>query len=289
METAVALGEVRVSGCRRGLRASQWRLAHDVRSHGGSDRGASLSGRTGTRHSSAAVVLMVLAVAGCATVPAQAPPHVALSLNAASYQIGEPVVATVQVANESKSELVVPALDATTLKFYSAQPGGGVPIKSDPVLPGNLPGESHVLAPRGSVARAFLFTQLTQEPGEWGLVAVLSGCRRSGAGEAMVASYSETAPYRVGETVAFERDRHTGLITRNQAILLARNGAGLSEDAEARALLMPLADSGLSVWVVLLGGGEKWLREAAAFTVNPYSGSVRALEPNEPLQEGQTQ
>jgi hypothetical protein len=236
---------------------------------------------------------VVLAIEGCAVTPKEARVELTVSLNADSYQIGEPVLATVRFTNEAEGakngapQLVVPALDDSTLKFYMAKQGSAVRMKRQPVLPENSPPEAHTLPAQKSVSRTFLFTRLTAEPGDWGLVAALSGCQsQTGTVGLMPTYYSKIAEYRVTDKVMLQRDPYSGLITRDQAIALARKQAAKGDAEGARAVLVPLEDTGLYVWTVFVGEGKDWLHDATAFTVNPYSGAVEALQFTEPPQEG---
>jgi hypothetical protein len=235
------------------------------------------------------VVLLaaLAATAGCSTVPREESVELRLSLDADSYQIGEPVRATLQVKNKSHEALFVPALDDSTLTFYWGEPGTGVRMKRRPVLPKQAPGRPRSVGPEESEWRTFLFTRLTPEAGQWGLMAALAGCRLgSETAKPLTTFYSEPVAYQVSETVRFERDRYSGIITAEQAGALVKEQGHIALDTPVRTVLVPLGDSELYVWTVfpLDEAGEP--ATDAGFTVNPYSGVVKPLELNEPLQEG---
>lgn len=236
----------------------------------------------------AAILVTVLtASAGCAaTAPPDHEAEVLLWLDSDTYRVGQPVQATVSVTNKGPVELLVPALDNSTLKFRWGQPGAGEPLVRRPVLPERAAGSPRVVGPDGSVSRTFLFTGLTGGPGEWGLMVGLYGCRSAGRESApLPAYYARPATFAVTDEVMFERDPYSGIIVRAQAIALARRQGEADETVPARAVLVPLDETGLHVWVVFLGAESDPLKAPAAFTVNPYNGVVKALEVGESLQE----
>jgi len=235
----------------------------------------------------AVLLAALLGAAGCSTVPRTDAVELRLTLDADSYDIGAPVLATVQVRNTADEGLMLPALDGSTLKFLSGQPGTGVRVRREPVLPEHAPGRPRTVAPGESEWRTFLFTRLTPEAGAWGLMAALSGCRiGSETGEPLPTCYSESVRYEVSESVRFERDPYSGILTREQAVALVRQAGGAAADADLRAVLVPVGESGLYVWTIFpqTAGGEV-VRESG-FMVNPYSGAVEPLEMSEPQQEG---
>lgn len=238
---------------------------------------------------------VLLSAAGCATTPSRLAVGVNLSLNAQSYQIGEPVLATVEVVNQGESlgtgtsgpPLILSALDNSTLTFYLAQKGSPVRMKRKPVLPENSPGDARTVAVRQSTSRTLLFDRLTTEAGDWAMMATLSGCRtEAGKAEVEPTYYSKMAEFHVTDKVMFKRDPYSGLIMREEAIRLARERAGTNASEGMRAVLVPLGDGSIYVWHVLIGGGEDPVHKATKLAVNPYSGAVEPLELGEPSQEG---
>jgi hypothetical protein len=224
---------------------------------------------------------------GCA---ASGPPEheadVLLRLDGATYKLGQPVEATVSVTNNGDTDLLVPALDNSALKFRWGHPGAGQVLVRRPVLPAQSAGSPRVVGPGKSTSRTFLFTGLTAEPGECGLMVGLSDCRSAGAEDLpLPAYYSEPAMFTVSDELMFERDPYSGIIVRRQALALARKAGGVDETVPAGAVLVPTGETGLYLWVAWLGAGEDPLKAQAAFTVNPYSGVVKALEVGEPPAE----
>jgi hypothetical protein len=242
-----------------------------------------LSSRAVRIFAAAAVVLTAWCGVGCSSAPPVPDLDVEISLDSDTYRIGEPVVATLNVRNRSDEDVVIPALDASTLRFRLTRPGSGELIARDPVLPASSPGNPRVLEPLRTAGRRFVFTRVTAEPGEWGLIAGLYDCMcGTDDGTPVPTLYSRATTFTVVDEVMFERDPHSGIIARNEAVELARAAAGATADTPVRAVLTPLADSGLHRWVVLVGGREDPLHQGTAFEVNPYTGraSRLALDPS---------
>jgi hypothetical protein len=101
----------------------------------------------------------------------------------------------------------------------------------------------------------------------------------------MATNYSNIAPFHVAEEVMFERDRYSGIITRDQAVELVREFAGCPADEEAQPVLMPIEETGLCVWWVFVGGTDCSSGSARGFEVNPYTGKVAALETRDTQKE----
>ncbi len=216
--------------------------------------------------------------------------EVGLSVDRQEYRIGEPVVAGVRVTNKSESAVFVPSLDADSLKFYWGEPGTGVRMRRDPVLPEGMTGETRILGPGQSASRSFLFTRLTPKVGEYGLMAALNGLRKGGAGgRAMLAQYSNFVSLAVGDEVALERDPNSGIITREQAIALATQQEEPQPGVNVRAVLVPLGETGLYSWAVFLGGEEDSIEHAKGLRVNAYTGVVEPLPLGAPEVEGSGQ
>jgi len=242
------------------------------------------------RWASVVAALAFVAVAGCSVVQARPPGppmKVALFLDAERCQIGEPVWATVKVENHTRRPLALPALDNTTLTFYWGQPGTAQRRRCWPVLPRAVAPQPRHVAPGKSEQRRFLFTLLTGQPGKWGMMAALAGCisddKQVAAGEPY---YSAPLWYEVSDQLKFKRDPYSGIVTREQAIELVRTYGGADPSAEAKAVLVPIGESGLVTWAVFLGRAEGPPGEAKAFEVNPYSGVLRPLGQEEVPQEG---
>ncbi len=256
--------------------------------------GQAAGGRSGRRRPAGAqgpyAVLAagaILALAGCASADLNPPAEVRLFVDGDTYRLGEPVRATVVVGNAGEPGLLVPGLDERTLTFYFGQPGTGVRMRRSPVLPQGVPSLPRVLGPQERASREFLFTRLTGEAGQWGLMVALSGAARAEErAELLTTAYSRPVEFRVTDEVMLERDPYSGLITREQALALARERGGLPGDAPLRAVLVPLAETGLFTWVVFRDGGGGLVEGIAGCTVNPYSGVVSPLEMGTSLDEG---
>ncbi|MCK4282784.1 MAG: hypothetical protein KAX44_00595 [Candidatus Brocadiae bacterium] len=236
--------------------------------------------------------IMILMAAGvsasCSTVPSEHPVAVTLRLNSDSYEMGEPVEATVAVTNRGETELVAPALDNSTLKFYWGQPGTSLRLRRNPILPADSPTRTRVIPPRGVTSRTFLFTRLTPEAGEWGLMAALTGCVVNDGkdGQLLPTCYSEPGRFTVTDVVKFRRDAQSGIITKQQAMALARARAGVAEGHPARGVLVPLGESALCMWTVFLGGGPGPTGASDCYAVNAYTGVVKSTDLTETSEEG---
>jgi hypothetical protein len=233
------------------------------------------------------LVAALVASVGCsATGPPEHRADVILQVDSETYRRGQPVQATVRVTNHDDVDLLVPALDNSALKFRWGQPGAGQPLVRRPVLPENAVGTPRVIPPGESASRTFLFTGLTGESGEWGLMVGVYSCRSAGAEDfPLPAYYSTPAVFTVSDELMFERDPYSGIIVRGQAIALARKRGGVDESVPAGAVLMPVGDTGLYRWIVLLGAEDDLMEARAAFTVNAYSGVVKAFEVSDPSHE----
>ncbi len=238
-------------------------------------------------------VAIATGCAGCAATPKEAPVELTLTLNATTYRIGEPVLATVRFSNGSAGAegaaptIMVPALDENTLRFHVAERGSLVRARRSPVLPARTEPEAHMLAPGESASRTFLFTQLTAAPGDRALQVALSGCEsQGGTVEVMPTYYSRLAAYHVSDQVMFQRDPNSGLITREQALALAEEHAAKAGPEPSGAVLVPLGNTGLYEWAIYTGDEKDWLKAGPAFMVNPYSGAVENPDARETGEEG---
>jgi hypothetical protein len=237
----------------------------------------------------ALAALAFTGAAGCTSVPVEESVGVRLLLDSESYMIGQPVMATLVVTNDSESELLIPAMDESTLRFRWGRIGSNEVLARKPVLPQGWPALARVVEPHKSAARTFLFTRITAEPGEWGLIAGVYECRVGNeTATSLPALYCPAATFTVSEEVMYRRDPYSGVITEEQAIELAGREAGLEVTEGARALLLPIDESGLHRWIVLFGGDDAPLQNGAAFEVNPYSGRVKPLDLEDSSDGGET-
>jgi hypothetical protein len=199
------------------------------------------------------------------------------SLDREVYRVGEALTATVLLRNEGTETAFVPRFDHQTLTFTCAQKDVGVPIRHDPVCSRSIAPESKDLEPAKSVLRKFLFTRLTAEEGEYALQVDFKGAiSESGAVGHVI--QSPLVFYRVVEPVALKRDRTSGLILKAQAMELAEREVGCKVTA-SRTVLVPLDDTGLYVWVVMLRTAPvEGPERGCAVQVNPYTGRAAPLE-----------
>jgi hypothetical protein len=184
------------------------------------------------------------------------------SLDREVYRVGEALTATVLLRNEGTETAFVPRFDHQTLTFTFAQKDVGVPIRHDPVC---------------SRSAWFLFTRLTAEEGEYALQVDFKGAvSQSGAVGHVI--QSPLAFYRVVKPVALKRDQTSGLILKAQATELAEREVSCRV-AASRTVLVPLEDTGLYVWVVMLRTAPvEGPERGCAVQVNPYTGRAAPLE-----------
>jgi hypothetical protein len=240
------------------------------------------------RFQSLALAIALVALAGgCATAPRQDPQRLRLSLDADAYRIGQAVVATVWLSNSGSGVLHSPGLDEDTLQFMYGAKGTSERIVREPVHSQAVASQPQELKAGEAAMRRFLFTRLTGEEGDYALLASFRGAA-SEDGLVYDRVYAEPVPFKVSGPVLYERDPVNGLILKKQTVALATQAAG--EGAEVvRAVLVPLGESGLYTWAVLLKGrGPDGSAGESALQVNPYTGQVSPLAIELPSQFFQT-
>jgi hypothetical protein len=220
-------------------------------------------------------------VAGCASAETRAPLVLSLDLDKPEYRIGDTVVATVSVKNESSKAMNALALEHRAVTFLSGEKGGSARIRREPVFSAEVPPEPQQMAAGECLTRRFLFTRLTERAGQHALIADFKSAAASG-GLMATTVFSAPAAFRVKDEVGVKRDPASGLILKAQAVELAKAGAG-GEVTEARPVLAPLGQSGLYTWIVLMtvrmpDGTE----HKKGVQVDPYHGKVRPLESRAP-------
>ncbi len=200
------------------------------------------------------------------------------SLDRESYRIGDPAVVTLWLKNEGDSRVMLArGLDHRELTFTGGAEGLGVPVRHEPVHSSGLSTTTVTLEPGKMVLRRFLFTDLTKSAGASALLAQFKGAIAED-GAVLSATFSPPVIYTVEETVGLRRDRASGLILKEQALELARADAQ-GEVAASRAVLLPLGDTGLYLWAVLMRTrSAEGKTDEYAVQVNPYSGSVSPLD-----------
>ncbi|MFO7900684.1 MAG: hypothetical protein R6V58_16690 [Planctomycetota bacterium] len=222
------------------------------------------------------VLLLGLAAAlgGCVGASKKRPVvSVLLSVNQETFKVGEPVIATVLVENRSSARVVLRRFDGKTAEFICSGKGTHKRQYREPVQSKTVAAAAHEIGPGGSSSRAFLFTRLTEQPGEYALLSQVKGVV---VDDELLAHavFSEPAEFRVTDEVWVRRDPHSGLILEKEAVRLAEESAS-GEVVKTKALLARMGDSGLYMWLVRVrekrpGGGER----IYTVKVNPYLGRV---------------
>jgi hypothetical protein len=191
--------------------------------------------------------------------------------------MGDPLIATVQLKNETPADIVVPKFGVGPLKFMYGKKGLNARIQRDPVHSPSVPPRPRRIKPGAALTRQFLFTRITMEAGEHVLFVSFKGA--TGKGEFIEeTAFSVPVPYRVTAQVGLKRDKVSGLILKAQAVELAKAQA-TGRVTFARPVLVEIEKSGLYTWVVMLteqhpkAGERKY-----AVRVDAYSGKVAPLE-----------
>lgn len=233
------------------------------------------TGRTAKLGASLLAAGVLAGLAGCASTGREAPAAmVQVSLDRAAFKVGEPVIVTVSLRNRSEAAMILPRFDGKTAEFVRSTKGEHERIYCEPVESQTVRSEPREMGPGGSCSRRFLFTRLTEEPGQYALITKVNGLV---ADEEVLPSavFSDPAVFSVSDEIAVRRDNHSGLILKEEAVRLASESAA-GEVVRTGALLARLGDSGLYMWLVRL-----WVRKpgggAQMYTVqvNPYLGTVR--------------
>lgn len=231
------------------------------------------------------VVLAVLSVSsshGCAaTRQGQPPLSITISLSRDEFRIGEPLIATIRIENRGDERVVLPRFDHDAVQFITGRKGVAQRIYREPVHSGEVIPQPREIAPHQAVSRDFLFTQATCEAGECAIIAKLKA-NKAFVGSTVLteAIYAEPVQYRVVEDIALRRGID-GLVLKEQALELARTWAPGPVIGE-RAVLVPLGESGLVTWIVMLTVRQPDGKELNyVVQVNPYTGKLRPLERND--------
>ena len=131
------------------------------------------------------------------------------------------------------------------------------------------------MEPGCSISRVFVFTRTTMTAGEFALMASFKGLIIDGE-YVRDSIYAAPGTYKVNKRVAFRRDRGNGLILKEQAVTLARAEAK-GEVRKTRAVLMPLGETGLFTWIVMVRAADRGTERSYAVEVNPYLGGVKPV------------
>jgi hypothetical protein len=212
--------------------------------------------------------------------PDESPPvELSVTLNQKTYRTGDALVAEVTLKNSGREVVDVPRFDASSLRFMQGEKGLHARVIRDPVYSKTMTPRSYTVQPGKAASRRFVFTRATQKPGSYALLVSLK--RAIVGGELQRAPvYGSSEPYTVTEEVALERDPSNGLILKDQAIAIAKAEAP-GRATRARAVLMPLGETGLFTWVVAMRIEEGEKAYTHTVQVDPYVGRVRPLKMKE--------
>jgi len=224
------------------------------------------------------VVLGAL-LTGCAPQQTPDPPiELSLSVDQESYRIGDPLVLTVRLTNRGRRPADVPRFDHETLRFTYGTKGLDARFRREPVFSAHVVNEPYRVPPGEFIERRFLFTRLTAEAGEYLVLASFQGALIR---EELVPYeiHARPASYRVTKEVGFQRDPGNGLLLKAAAVDLAKRSVAPGKVAAERTVLVPLGETGLFTWAVLLRveePGKPPLNQAVR--VNAYTGRVEPIE-----------
>jgi hypothetical protein len=205
----------------------------------------------------------------------QAPLSVTSTADKTVYRPGEAVQVTVKLRNNTGQPIDLRALDATSVNVaYGRIDDAETPVFREPVKATRATRpQMFRLAPGATKEEKFLFTRLTYYEGPMKAIAqydpnppgtMLNGAKAMG----------NVMRFDVAGEPMFDRD-HAGLITREQAIALAKAQVQ-GTVTDARAIMIEDETTGLFLtWVNLNvtppGGGADAL---TAYLVEPYKGTV---------------
>jgi hypothetical protein len=187
------------------------------------------------------LLLTGLLLSGCASHPpaAEVPPfELSVSLDRAGYRIGEPVIAAVRFENKSEDVVELARFDAQSVQFMAGLKGPEIRVRREPVSSAEVAPEPRRIVPGQAVSREFLFTRLSEKPGEYALMANCRGIVVDGRPMDDVV-FAPPVAFTVGDEVALRRDPVSVLLRTR-----------------------------------LPDGSEK----SYAFQVNPYTGKTAPLE-----------
>lgn len=218
-------------------------------------------------------LLLGVCVAGCATgrvAGPDVPLELSLSLDAETYQPGQPVICSVAIApvGDDPEQVLTPDHSTMTFMLQPAEIGGNERMKViEPVhSPKEPAARLHTLPPGETLPRRFLFTRLTLERGDFQLMAIYETLDPESAGPLKI--YAEPVPFAVAGEAAYAHRYPSGLLTIDDAKQLAREAVGRPE-ARAEAILRRDEKGFLKWWVNVYGAGADAAVERAFF-VDPY-------------------
>ena len=230
-----------------------------------------------------AVVLLALATGCAAPDKSTQPLRVQMTLDRETYRIGDPIVATVAVYNMTRKGITLGSFDTKSVSFYVNEKGG-IRRNAHPVEPKGMESEERLVKSFTRVKRSFVFTRITDRPGARAIIARVANC--AGEDERLQetgAWFGPAVEFTVTEEVGLKRDPHSGVLTKDQVVALARQYIGVPADVHMRAVLVPLEGTGLVDWAVYITHGGM----NTACWINAYTGAMRALERDRSKIEGE--
>ncbi len=203
-----------------------------------------------------------------------------LQLNESNLHPGDALIVFAWVRNLSRRTLTLQMPDASSVEFYVSGPAGAV--RARPVVSKLEPmGLTYPVAGGRALperrARAFVFTTVTQKPGEYHILGIYHPAPKGALSElAPVISKSEA--FKVEGPPTLQRDRD-GIVLKETALEIAKRHAGRPV-SNAEALLLE-TDNGFLLWRVALAfapqpgaaGGE----DRTVLYVNPYLGGIMPI------------
>ncbi len=165
---------------------------------------------------------------------------------------GEPLLCTVTLKNNSSHAIRVKQLDHTSLFFSFWPKGKGGKTENTtfvtPVFSTLLDTGAEIsLQPHASMSRPFLFTTLTMQRGDF----VLSAYHQQPVADGQKKTFARSVAYSVAGETAFAHRTVDGLLSRSDAIRLAKEAAAMPV-APADALMI-IDESGFRKWWVNVG------------------------------------
>lgn len=219
----------------------------------------------------------------------------ALKLSKEKYQPGEPVTAMVTLTNASGEPVSAAMLDHASVTFSVQPQKAGAASEQRFVEPlyseKEQTGEGKGLGAGESLARNFVFTNLTFERGGFVLAAVYARPSDSPL-RAPRKSYAKAAAFAVEGQKAFAHRYLSGLLAREDAIALATAKAG--GKVQGADTLLITDEAGFAKWWVNLtleGGAVKsWFIDPVFAQVwkeaRPFTAADKGIDP-QPKQDAQ--
>jgi hypothetical protein len=222
-------------------------------------------------------LLLLICLTGCQTLGGSAekddlsPLRLYMRANKTVVKTGEPVLVEVFLTNVNSEMVPVNELNIKSLTFYATRPTLNTPVKVDPVFSKLEPMISmREIEVDELVRREFVFTKLSNQPGEVTLVASYESDPSNAFNELYFASAREII-LQVSQDEAFKRDLN-GVLLEEEAVRIAREYFSQPQEAEATSRLLE-NEVGFLDWMVVFNNSDK--DQAVGCLINPYLGTVR--------------